>query len=450
MRCSSGFEYEISNSNHWGKGKPVVMNVQEASAAAMAGLTVYDIIEKIDNAHVETLNTAQISDLLTNETNDRLTLTVRNFDDPRIVTIFKKCHPLYAVSEQQMAEAFAQYDPEKTYKRQFTCPFVTTTLADPVDFSTMRTFDFAARTDQTDNEVETVANEILGQELKRKGLKQSKVSPDMLVSTYQTFIRNPRYKQSATVAAQFSVTRFDATLQQMSTIPFLSPALADSVAEYILQFGIKIVDQRIVPGRILWRCEANEPTNLLQAARQYAEIHVPLMVMQFPYVKYPQDVPFVIAQTTFCYTGIHYDIYQLNEVADVDEQSPAFYAGIKPRDHIVNIEGKRMTHSVKEFTDAYHQFVKQTLQYKNVSTQYTDANGFPYCMDWNNNALPDIVKAFGNDRKYKTAFAYLYAFEKYVHPTADRYIDIDYKHGQEKRNAKIPIVYKTVTHLALY
>ena len=74
----------------------------------------------------------------------------------------------------------------------------------------------------------------------------------------------------------------------MEIFPFLNPTAAETEAEYLLQFGFRLIDQRDVPGRILWECEANELLEDSYRLDEYARIHAPLMCMQYPYQVPPQ------------------------------------------------------------------------------------------------------------------------------------------------------------------
>ena len=100
----------------------------------------------------------------------------------------------------------------------------------------------------------------------------------------------------------------------------------------MLQLGIRFIDQRHIPGRVLWECEANELMSSPYAIEEYAAIHIPLMSMQFPYVKYQRNAQFILTKKNYNYTGIRYSIYQLNRVVDVDFGSPASKAGIQKGD----------------------------------------------------------------------------------------------------------------------
>jgi hypothetical protein len=445
--CRLGFSYEISTNSHWGKDKPVVMKVYPNSPAEAAGIRQNDMIEKIDDLTVTEISPDDMDSLLTATGNSEIELTVRNFSNPsRVVSITRECHSNSSLNESQLATAFAMYSVESTHDRLFICPFVTATTDDPVDFSQLKSFDFTMVEDSSISKIESAINQTLKTELTRKGLQANPLNPDFLIQTYYTFNRNPNFrKKSKETEEQPPVFRYDITRDRVTKFPFCQSSTPESEAEYILQLGIRFIDRRWISGRVLWECEANELMNAPFAVDDYATIHIPLMCMQFPYVKYSRNAQFILSKKAYNYTGIHYGIYRLNEVISVDPDSPAAQAGIRPHDIIEKIENRRMDHSVEEFTEAYHQFITNTVKYRDRATRFTDANGFTECMYWDKLKYVRIAKAFNNDRNM-TAFAYLYAFEHYVNPLKNSSCTFYIKRGGEKIQFTLrPVFYSEKT-----
>jgi hypothetical protein len=433
MSCRLGFSYEISSNNNWGKDKPVIMKVYPNSPAEVAGIKQNDIIEKIDGLSVTEISLDDVDSLLTATENSRISLTLCNFSDPaRTVSVTKECYSNNALNENQLATAFAMYSVEDTHERLFICPFITTTTEEPVDFSQFRTYSFTEVEDTRISKIETTVNETLRSELSKKGLQFDAANPDFLIQTYYTFDKNPNFKRkSKATAEELPVYRYDITRDKITKFPFYSSSTPESESEYILQFGLRFIDQRHVPGRVLWECEANELMNGPYSIAEYATIHIPLMCMQFPYVKYTRNVQYILAKKKYNYTGINYSIYQLNEIVSIDENSPAYKAGIMPHDIIDRIEEKRMDYTSEEFTAAYRAFIAKTLKYRDKKTLFTDANGFPNCMYWDTFKYIQIAKLF-NDKKYMTAFSYLYNFEPYVNPSKNSSCTFYIRRGSEK------------------
>ena len=220
---------------------------------------------------------------------------------------------------------------------------------------------------------------------------------------------------------------------------------AEAEAEYLLQFGIRIIDQKDIPGRVLWECEANELLEDSYRLDEYARVHVPLMCMQYPYTKYGRNVPFKVSKKTYNYTGISYDIDKLDQVVDVDRNSPAYAAGIRPRDIIEKIGRHKMDHSAEEFSSAYKRFITNTMQYRDPKTMFTDANGFKYCMFWDVFKYPQIADA-SQSSDYLPAFSYLYYFAPYINPSGNNACTFNIKRGKTKLEVIIrPTIRSEVT-----
>ena len=433
VSCRLGFSYEFSSNKNWGKDRPVIMKVYPNSPAEKAGLKQNDIIEGINGMRIDEITLDDVDSLITDMDTREIKLVIRNFaNQAHPVTLEKECYSTTALGEDQLATAFSMYSVENTHDRLFVCPFTTKTTDDAIEFSQFKTFNFNDVEDHTVSKIESIINETLKSELTKKGLQQNTLDPDFLIHTYYTFDKNPNFKKkSKETEEQAPVFRYDITRDKVTQFPFYNANIPESEAEYVLQLGIRFIDQRHIPGRVLWECEANELMSSPYAIEEYAAIHIPLMSMQFPYVKYQRNAQFILTKKNYNYTGIRYSIYQLNRVVDVDYGSPASKAGIQKGDLIDRIEGKRMDHTADEFTAAYRQFITNTLKYRDSGTRFTNANGFPNCMFWDKFNYTQIAKTFANDKNI-TAFSYLYYFAPYVNPSGTNICTFQLRRGTEK------------------
>jgi hypothetical protein len=258
--------------------------------------------------------------------------------------------------------------------------------------------------------------------------------------------KNPNFRRkSRDTENQAPTIRYDIARDRITRFPFYNFSTPESESEYILQLGVRIIDRLYIPGRVLWESEANELMSAPYSIEDYATVHLPLMCMQFPYIKYNRNVQFILTKKGFNYTGINYNIYKLNEVVEVDPLSPAFEAGIRPGDIIERIENKRMDYSSDEFTAAYRTFISTTVKFRDTGTRFTDANGFPNCMFWDTFKYTQISKIINND-KYKTAFSYLYAFAPYVNPERSSLCTFNIRRSGEKMQIVVrPVFYSEKT-----
>ena len=62
--CRLGFTYDISQSNNWGKFKPVITGVIPYSSAELAGIKQGDIVEAIDGVQSAEVSPQEIAQLL--------------------------------------------------------------------------------------------------------------------------------------------------------------------------------------------------------------------------------------------------------------------------------------------------------------------------------------------------------------------------------------------------
>ena len=428
--CRLGFEYETSQRTQWGFEKPVVRSVIPNSSAQAAGLQPDDVIEEVEGIHVSEISPDEVAQLLNTAGKSSVTLTISNLSGiPRQLTIAKECKKVNAISEGQLAEAFAMYSLETTSEQRFVCPFKTTVTTDEVDFAHFHTFTFA-RIDENNYKLEQNINECIERELIKKGMESNSNQPDLLIQTFYYFDKNPNYRgANRIVVEKETAVRYDQSEGKMVRLPFLSPSAAESEAEYLLQLGIRLIDQKEVPGRVIWECEANELLEQSYRLDEYARIHVPLMLMQFPYLKYARNPEYTINRRSYNYTGIQYDINRMELVVDVDRKSPAYAAGLRARDVIQKIGKHKMNHSTDEFSAAYKRFISHTMDLRDPKTRFTDANGFRYCMNWDLFKYTQVAEA-ASDPDYLSAFTYLYAFAPYINPTGNNVCVFQVKRGR--------------------
>lgn len=435
--CRLGFTYFISVNDNWAKGKPVIDQVYPYSPAEQAGLKPYDVITMIDGIPIEQITYDEIPQVLNQAGQNEVEIAISNIGTERkLVKIRRECIPDNAIQEDQLAAAFSMYSLESTSERSFTAPFKTTVTPDPVDFSQFKTYSFSA-IDENNRQLETAINNAISTELAKKGMQLNNSNPDMLIQTYYYYDKNPNYRGSNLVQIKKEpVYRFNVTRNQFVKLPFLNPATAEVEVEYLLQLGIRFVDQILVPGRILWESEANEMMSEPYALAEYAQINIPLMCMQYPYVTYTRNATYTVTQKAYNYTGISYNIDRLEEVVDVNRNAPAYAAGIRAGDIIERIENHRMNKSAEDFSASYKRFISNSMNLRDASTQFADVNGFDLCMFWDTFNYPKVAEAMQRN-EYNAAFSYLYYFAPYVNPTGNNACTFVIRRGRERQEIVI-------------
>lgn len=444
--CRLGFSYEISQSENWGKGHPIITQIIPYSSAELAGLKYGDIIDVIDAVPTPGLTQEELEQLMNPIDKNEINLTIRSIGNPmKDVRIRKECKRSNTITEDQLAVAFNMYSLETTSERQFVCPFKITATYDPASFENFKTYAFTP-IDESNQALESAINEYIGKELSQKGLTPNAEKPDILIQTYYFFDRNPNFKgTNPMIVSKESLYRYDLGYNLMVKVPFLNYQTAESEAEYLLQFGFRLIDQRDVPGRVLWECEANELLESSYKLEDYVRIHVPLMCMQYPYVKYTRNVPYTVSKKSYNYTGIQYDIDRLELVVEVDRNSPAYAAGVRPKDVIERIGRHRMDHTAEEFTASYKRFITSTMELRNPQTQFTDANGFEFCMFWDTFKYTQVANTLQKSNS-QAPFSYLYYFTPYVNPSGNNACEFQIRRGKDKKEITIrPTIRTDVT-----
>lgn len=443
--CRLGFDYDISQSRNWGYNQLVVTKVYPYSSAELAGLKRFDIIDTINGIDVRTISDGEIEQLLNPAGQSEVIMTVKNLaHDSRQILIKKDCKKSLSISEDQLASAFSMYSLETTKEVDFTCPFKTTVTRDTVSFSQFKTFAFSP-IDENNRELEEKINENIKNELTKKGMTVDVVQPDILIQTYYYFDKNPNYVgTNKIVVKKEAVYRYNLARNKVEKFPFLASNTSESEAEYLLQFGIRLIDQKLQPGRVLWECESNELMETAYSLNEYAQAHTPLMFMQYPYVKYGLNVPYHISMKSYNYTGISYDINRLELISEVKRNSPAYEVGIRAKDVVEKIGRNKMGYTSEEFSKAYKQFITKTLSYRDPKTIFTDSNGFKYCMLWDVFKYPQVADAI-NEPDNLGAFSYLYFFTPYINPTGNNACTFVIRRGKERKEIVIRPTIRTET-----
>jgi hypothetical protein len=439
VSCRYGFGYEVSNSVHWGKDKPVITSVVPGSPAEKAGIKPYDVILEVEGQAVTDSVLDDIHLFLNPPGKEIVELTIKNFaHGSRKVQVKKECVNANSLSENQLATAFGMYAVEYTCERLFSCPFVTSQSNDTVDFSQFKSFDFMG-VGENQPELARKIDESIKKELLARGLKHETSKPDLMIQIYYSFNKNPNYKPPKTnrkthAAAADTATwfnRYDITRDRMLRLPFLPPGTIETEAEYLLKLGMRFEDRKLKKGRIVWECGTDELMNVPYSVEEFAYVHIPLMLMQFPYVKYGRNVQFRLQKKQYNYTGLNYSIDNIREIATVAPFSPAAKAGLRAGDLLDFIENRRMDRTSQQFTYAYRSFLAKTIKLRDKSSRFTDANGFPDCMDWDRSKYEQVARAFA-DKKNLTAFAYLYYFAPFINPLGNNSLSFKISREKEK------------------
>jgi hypothetical protein len=436
--CYFGFTFEVSRQESWGYDKPVVLTVTPNTLADSSGLKTSDIIESINGKSTKGQGVETIASWLQNSPTDKVKLEVSSLNGKnRNLTLTRHCRLNDVIVEKDLASVYSFYSLEDVQSRAFTCPFKTASDSETV-LSNFKTFAFSP-IDPNNRQLETEINATIQKALEQKGLTYSVSNPDLLVQIYYSYQENPSYRGNSGKLPV--VDRYNIHSGKMEKLPiYFDPLIHPNQAKYFLKLGIRLVDWS-ANQEVVWECEANE---LIQSGEYglsaYAEFHVPLMLMQYPYIKSAETASFYYSRSKYNYTGINYNLDKLNEIKEVDSASPAAEIGLRPGDIIEKINGNKVNTKLKSADDNYKQFIFRTMSLRDPSTQFTNLEGFTKCMYWNKKRYVQVYNEFRKP-EFSTTFSYLFYFEPYINLSGTNIVTFSIIRDKERKEIKVkPVV----------
>ena len=438
--CQYGFTFEISMQQNWGYRQPVVLSVTPNTSANAAGLRVADIIEKINDVPTTGENIDKIISLLQNS-GDQILLTISNLNENNQKRTSKKiCRLNNSLTERDLADIYAFYSLEDVQSHAFTCPFRTT--VNPAN-NLIQYLSFGFATPDPNNiSLENTINAAVRKSLEQKGLKYSENNPDIIIQTFYSHTANPNFRNNPQADKLPVVSRYNVHTKSMGNLPiYYHPLIHSNQAKFFLKLGVRLLDNKNKNNTTIWECEANELLQTNYSLADYAEFHVPLMFMQYPYVVSTETVDFYYGRSKYNYTGIHYNMDNLKEVSEVAPASPAAQAGVQSGDIIEKINDIKFVSNTKTADNNYKQFIFKTTPLRDPATQFTNAEGFTRCMYWDKFKYAQIFDEF-RKAEYSTAFSYLFYFAPYINLSGTNIVNFSIARGKQKEEIRIkPVVY---------
>ncbi|MDO5016777.1 MAG: PDZ domain-containing protein [Porphyromonas sp.] len=432
-RCDVGLFYQISYQANWGDSHAIVVEVIPGLPADVAGIKAGDIIETINGVSSQEMSEEEINNVLLNPNEGTVDMEVSNFGyTKKKVTIRKRCVPVNAISEAMLARSFNMYSLEDVTNRRFAMPF-TYKAPEKIDFRQYGSFSFAT------GRKPTVLQSSVHDALVKKGLEYVQSGGDLTVSVGARLEANPEYRSGAESEAEQGMKNYRVNAQtgDIQQYPFHSLNSPAFVGTHLLSMTIEIADAKA--GKLIWSVSAGERLNGEYGLESYAQNFTPLMLSNFPFVRYISNPSFVLHKNTYRSIGIYLDAEDLQRILWVEKDSPADKAGLHVGDRILTINGLPLDSSVDKMTRAYIDFIKKTLKHRDEESRFPSSDGFQTNKYWRLDRYADIALVM-QDPKNKAAFSYLFSHRDYVHTTPITDIVLEIKRGEEV----IPIAMKPV------
>ena len=432
-RCEVGLLYQISYQTNWGDSRAVVVEVIPDQPAAKAGLKAGDIIEAINGRSTQEMSEEEINRILLDPSMGSVELEVTNFGyRNKRMTIQKQCVPAQAVSEAMLARAFNMYSVEDVTTRRFTMPYGYR-APEQIDFAQYRTFSFAS------GRKPTILERSIYQELLEKGLKYQVKGGDLVVAIQADLTANPNYREGAESDIERGLKnyRFNAKTGDIQQYPFQSINAPSFIGSHLLTVAIQISDAK--KQKMIWSVQAKERLNSPYSLETYADNFAPLLLSNFPFLRYISNPTFVLHKNSYRSIGVFFDANDLQRILWVEKGSPADRAGLMPGDRILTINGLPLESTVKAMTDGYHAFLRKSLFFRDEESRFPSSDGFDGNKFWRLDKYKEVAELM-QEPKYKGAFTYLFSHRPYVHDPIIEDIVVEIQRGGEV----IPIAMKPV------
>ena len=346
--CQLGFNYNISYQYYWGFGKPVITSVHIDSPAGKAGLKINDIIERIGGIPTEGHYSEVIFSMLQEDKFIKLTVSNLGYKNKEL-TFSKDCDLMDAINEKQMISAFSFYGLEDVRERAFSCPFETT-VKQNFQINYLNYKSFCLEKNALQNDSNNYLNEQIKMILEKRGLTHKTEKPDLYISTTYSYRKNEDYAPSGNKEELAQEWRYNVNTRMFDKLPiYYNPLIPEKNIEQFLTLTINFIDPKYSTEEepyVVWQCTTNESLANSYPINNYADIHIPLMLMQYPYPQTFENARFHYFKKKFNYTGINYDVNNFRKIVYVDPVSPASQAGIETDDIILKINGIKMINNL--------------------------------------------------------------------------------------------------------
>jgi len=452
QQCLLGVNFEISTNPCWGYGEPVVLSVDPGSPADKANIKPGDIIMEVNKTATYLRNYQTIASWLTDNTSQDVSFTIRNLNTYfKEYQLSRKCISKKAIGEADLAELFAFYSLENTQERAFTIPLKVITNKN-TDYSDYHTFDIMKDPNVPSQDIDNYINSQIEKALTDKGLTRKTDNPDFVVQTFYSYQPNLKYNPANSQSTVKQSWRYDSQNKKMVLLPILPgdyPS-AEREGQFLLELGVRFLDNKHIDENNytqIWEATATEYVTSQYTLGEYAQIHLPLIMMQFPHKTDKTQAKYIVDFKRYYYTGIYYNMDDMKTITDVDPDSPAYIAGLRSGMVVDKINDQKFNFTKDELTNGYKRFITETMKYRDAKTRFTDANGFKDCMYWDKKKYNDIRNIFIKSNKiYMPVFSYLYGFESYIAADNARSISLE---TRIKTYSIIPEMHSSVSIIAL-
>jgi hypothetical protein len=155
------------------------------------------------------------------------------------------------------------------------------------------------------------------------------------------------------------------------------------------------------------------------------------MMMQYPFAKTDGEAKFLLQRFKYNYTGINYNLDNLEYIFSVDDESPAAKGGIREGDWVKKINDIQTNDNLVDAEEKYKNFIYKTFDLRDLKTLFTNAYGFTRCAYWDKLKYAQIAEIFKKP-DFQATFAYLFYFEPFINLSRTNIVAFDIQREKEK------------------
>lgn len=454
--CRLGMMWQ--NNTPWGKGYPVITDVEPSSPTDRSGLKRGDIITAIDGYSTLHISQEDLAQLLHAPETHHILKVSSIGRSSREVLLTPECRPAQHIAERELAELFSTLSPEHANSLTLRYPyrFASQQSIDPTE---LRTFAFAPLSAGAIPSIEEEIQDAVKKELRALGLREDvSGKADLIVHSFYSLapietifeIRGPSGVVNTIAQQQW---RYDPDDRQLSLLPILAKELPDC---YSLELTIEL--RHTTSNKVIWSASSNESIGLSrvppqqeyydwwQAPRgqgsplsleEYCRVSIPVMMQAFPIA--PSQSIAQVHLLEYHYTGLVFNKLDLTKIVDVHPISPAAKAGLRAGDRIRTINGLSLPEgAVAAVWSFYQRLSSQLEEYRDTSLPKLSSElGEQSSLLWRSDKHLEILDELSRP-KARMGFGYLFSFAPYIPSLGERIVfEID-RSGRSYRVEVVP------------
>lgn len=350
-----GFSYERSAEVAWGLGHPVLTSVDPYSPASRAGFRVGDVLLRVEGQGTELMSDQALEQLLS-AAGEGVQVELQRLGEQApfsclLVAPEQEASMRAFLSEDDLARGFAYLSLRDMVELEITYPFHYKVVNEPW-LAGRKTFSLAVAEMSLRGEAEEIFL-LLKQLLEQKGLRYVSQGGDLRLDF--AYSLEPTGQRAVKPYYCYLPSLEDRALERLPLLP-----IGVGVEEAAYKLNLEVSLYEADRNRELWGVQAAELLSEAMQMADYARVALPVMLYGFPYCPMRDYPHYKYSLASYSWTGLLLDPENWGQVRDVVHGSPAYEAGLRAGDQLLEINGMPLLGGdPKALTGSYISFLSQ-------------------------------------------------------------------------------------------